>query len=737
MSLRHLCADSRSHQARSERDMSATSIFAGKDGRRNFIKTVALVGGGLTFGVEIPALSRGETVFAPDAFVRIDRSGAVTLIMPQVEMGQGIYTSIAMILAEELDVSLDRVVLQPAPPDDSKYTNRILGFQVTGGSTSIRAFWGPMRQTGASARALLVAAAAEAWKVPESDCRTDAGVVRHPATGREVPYGALIERASQLKPKADVPLKLPSAFKLIGEPIRRLDTPDKVNGEARFGIDAMPPGFKVATLVTCPVFGGRVSKVDSHAAESIAGVRQVVVLDDLVAVIGDHMWAAKRGVEALKIDWDLGPHANENTVELLAQHRAALNLQGVVAKNHGDLDAAFAIGKPVEVEYHVPFLAHAPMEPMNCTALVLPSSCEIWVGTQVITRAQAVAAKVTGLPLRSVTVNNHLLGGGFGRRLEVDYVEIAVRIAQKAVGTPVKVVWTRKEDIRKARYRPMYADRLKAKLENGRITAWHHRIVGSSVIARWDPAAFKDGIDTDAVDGAIDFPYGPRDLRVEYCRFEPASVPTCFWRGVGPTHNIFVIESFVDELAHRAGQDPVAFRRAQLTKQPRALACLELAASKSNWGAPLGARAGRGVAVQTVFDGFMATVAEVEVDVQGGVRVRRYTCAVDCGVVVNPDTVIAQIQGGLIYGLTAVLFGQVTLEKGRVQQSNFNDYRMLRIHEAPAIDVHVIPSNEAPGGIGEPGTTAAAAPVANAIFSATGVRLRHLPIDRVALAVGA
>jgi len=716
--------------------VKATSHFAGQEGRRNFIKSVALVGGGLTFGFGLPTLSRGETTFAPDAFVRIDRNGAVTLIMPQVEMGQGIYTALAQILAEELDVALDRVVLEAAPPDDAKYGNPILGIQITGGSTSIRAFWAPMQQTGATARALLVMAAAQTWNVHESECSTEAGVVKHAATRRELPYGALIERASRIRPPSNVAIKPASAFKVIGKAVRRLDTPDKTNGQARFGIDAMPEGYKVATLVTCPVFGGKVRKVDAKDATTIPGVRQVVALDDIVAVIGDHMWAAKTGLEALRIDWDFGPHANENTVDLLAQHRAALNLPGVTAKNVGNVDAAFASVEPIEVEYHLPFLAHAPMEPVNCTVLVGPDRCEIWVGNQVITRAQAIAAKVTGLPLKSVTVNNYLLGGGFGRKLEVDYIEKAVRIAQMVPGIPIKVIWTREEDIRKAMYRPMYADRIKAKLENGRIAAWHHRIAGSAIIARFSPSDFKNGVDPDAVDGAIDFPYGPRDLRVEYVRHEPPGIPTCFWRGVGPTHNIFVVEGFVDELAHRAGQDPVAFRRAQLGKQPRALACLELAAKKAGWGTPLAPRVGRGVAVQTVFGSYMATVAEVEVDVQGGVRVRRYTCAVDCGVVVNPDVVVAQVQGGLIFGLTAVLFGEITLVKGRVQQGNFNDYRMLRIHEAPAIDVHLVPSDAAPGGIGEPGTTAAAAPVINAIFAATGVRLRHLPIDRAALAVG-
>jgi isoquinoline 1-oxidoreductase beta subunit len=373
------------------------------------------------------------------------------------------------------------------------------------------------------------------------------------------------------------------------------------------------------------------------------------------------------------------------------------------------------------------------MEPMNCTVHVRPDGCEIWVGNQVITRTQAVAAKITGLPLAKVTVHNHLIGGGFGRRLEVDGIAKAVRIAQKVDG-PVKIVWTREEDIQQAMYRPVYFDRFAAVLTDGKITAWRHRIVGSSILARFAPPAFVNGLDSDAVDGAIDFPYDVANIHVDYVRQEPPAVPTCFWRGVGPTHNIFVIESFVDELAHRAGKDPVQFRLDQLHGAPRLRACLELVADKARWGQPLAARVGRGVAAQSVFGSYLATIAEAEVDRNGEVKVRRIVCAVDCGIAVNPDTIAAQIEGGLIFGLTAALHSQITIAKGRVQQNNFNDYRMMRINEAPAIEVHLIHSEEAPGGIGEPGTVAAAPSLANALFAATGVRLRHLPIDRDVLA---
>jgi isoquinoline 1-oxidoreductase beta subunit len=579
---------------------------------------------------------------------------------------------------------------------------------------------------------MLVEAAAATWRVDPGTCRTANSEVIHHPSGRRLAYGALIDRAARSTPPKNPTLKARKDFQLIGTPARRLDSPDKVNGRAMFGIDAMPPGVKFATLKSSPVFGGKVAHVDEAGARGLPGVRQLVVLDDLVAVVGDHMWAAKKGLDALQIQWDDGQNAAVSSEQIFSEIRAAGDRDGVVAKSVGDINKALSSNK-IEATYHVPFLAHAPMEPMNCTVHVRPDACEIWVGNQVITRTQAVAAKLTGLPLGKVIVHNHLIGGGFGRRLEVDMIAKAVRIAQKVDG-PVKIVWTREEDVQQAMYRPMYFDRLAAALTDGKITAWSHRVVGSSILARFAPPAFVKGLDADAVDGAIDFPYDVANIHVEYVRQEPPAIPTCFWRGVGPTHNIFVIESFVDELAHRAGKDPVQFRLDQLHGAPRLRACLELAATKAGWGSSLPARVGRGVAVQSVFGSHLATIAEAEVDRNGEVKVRRIVCAVDCGIAVNPDTIAAQIQGGLIFGLTAALHSQITIAKGRVQQSNFNDYRMMRINEAPSIEVHLIPSEEAPGGIGEPGTVAAAPSLANALFAATGVRLRQLPIDRGALA---
>ncbi len=700
--------------------------------------------GGFLLAFHLPVRAKNEPVqppdvtegkFAPNAFIRIDEAGKTTLVMPQVEMGQGIYTAVAMILAEELDADFASVTLEHAPANEKLYANPAFGIQATGGSTSVRAFWKPLRDAGASARAMLVQAAAQQWQVEPASCSTSNSEVLHKESGRKLSYGALALAANSLTPPKDVALKDPKDFVLIGKPLKRFDTPDKVNGKVVYGIDAMLPGMKFATLKQSPVFGGKVGKVDDRAARKIPGVQKIVVLDDLVAVVGDHMWAAKKGLDALVIDWDEGRNARISSKDIWQDLRAASEKDGVVAKSTGDITKGLATGDRLEASYELPFLAHATMEPLSATVHIKPDSCEIWTGTQIMARVQSEAAKAAGLPVEKVIVNNHLLGGGFGRKLEPDMVVAAVRIAKQVEG-PVKVVWTREEDIQHDIYRPVYRDTIAASLSDGKIVGWKYKIAGSAIIARWLPPAFQKGIDIDAVDSAVDMPYDIPNIHVEFVRAEPPAVPTGFWRGVGANNNVFAIECFMDELARKAGKDPVEFRRTMLAKEPRFLAVLNLAAEKANWGQPLPARVGRGVCVQPSFASFIATVVEAEVDEQGEVKLRRVTSVVDTGIAVNPDTIVAQVEGGLIFGLTAALYGEITIDKGRVQQSNFNDYRMLRIDEVPKIEVHVVKSGEMPGGIGETGVTAGPPALRNAIYAATGVALRRLPIDRALIAAG-
>ena len=702
----------------------------------------------MLLGFTLPGRTQGRADrFAPNAFIRIDHDGRVTLMMHKVEMGQGTYTSMPMLLAEELEVDLAQVRLEHAPPDDALYAEPLFGVQETGGSTSVRGNFEPLRRAGAAARTLLVAAAAQTWKVTATSCRAERGEVVHAPTGRRLGYGALVDQAATLAVPPNPPLKDPKDWTLIGTPAKRLDGPEKVNGAAQFGIDVRLPGMQVATLAACPVFGGKLGSVDDAKARAVPGVRQVVRLDDAVAVVADHMWAAKQGLAALAIRWDEGPNARLGTADIVQQLAAASQRSGVVARKVGDAAQAMAgAARKLEAIYELPFLAHATMEPVNCTVHVRPDGCDIWVGTQVPTFTRTAAAQLTGLPRERVQVHNHLLGGGFGRRLEVDFVRRAVRIAMQVSG-PVKVVWTREEDIQHDMYRPYYYDRIAAGLdERGRPVAWTHRVTGSSIIARVTSELFPKnlrviralglhqlvasirGLDTDAVEGAAEPPYELPNIRVEYVRQEPPGIPTAFWRGVGPTHNIFVVESFMDELAAATRQDPFQYRRALLDQAPRAKAVLELAALHAGWGQPLPPGSGRGIALLHAFGSYIAQVAEVVVSKQGEVRVPRVVCAVDCGVIVNPDTVKAQMESGIIFGISGALWGEITFKDGRVEQHNFNDYRVLRINEAPVIDVHLVKSSEPPGGIGEPGTSAVMPAVANAIFAATGKRIRRLPV---------
>ncbi|KVW38323.1 aldehyde dehydrogenase [Burkholderia ubonensis] len=732
--------------------MSRGLIEAGQAGagvsRRAFLKfgmtLGAAAGGGLLLGFSVPAAGGdarrsvigGDAneaprpgVFAPNAFVQIDRNGQVTLVMPKVEMGQGVYTSLPMLIAEELEVPLSNVTLDHAPPNEKLFFDPLLGGQLTGGSTSIRYAWEPMRRAGATARTLLVSAAAKQWGVDPAACRAENGEVLHPPSGRRASYGQLADAAAKLPVPKDVALKKPADFKLVGKPVKRLDSQEKVDGTARFGLDVRLPGMLVAVIVNSPVFGGTVASVDDTAARQIRGVRRIVRADNAVAVVGDHTWAAKRGASALVVKWNEGAGAKVSTQDIAADHaRAADSGKGAIARKDGDVDRAFANAKTrVDAVYEQPLLAHATMEPVNCTVHVRPDGCEIWVGTQVPTRALDAVQQITGFPREKIVVNNHLLGGGFGRRLEIDMVAQAVKIA-KQVNAPVKVVWTREEDIQHDMYRPYYYDRISAGLDaNGRPIAWRHRIVGSSILARFAPPAVKDGVDPDAVEVAAELPYDLPNQLVDYVRQEPRHVPTAFWRGVGPTRGTFVVESFIDELAAQAKTDPVQYRRALLGKSPRARNVLDVASKAAGWGTPLPKGQGRGVSVMHAFGSFFSIVVDVAVD-DGDVQVKRVVCAVDCGMAVNPDTIDAQVQGGIIFGITGALYGEITIENGRVAQSNFTDYRMLRINETPPIDVHIVKSGEAPGGIGEPGTAALAAALANAIFAATGKRVRKLPV---------
>ena len=705
--------------------------------RRNFLASSAAVGGGLLLSLSLPigqSEAAGSETFAPNAFIRIGSDGQIVLTMPYVEMGQGTYTSIPMLIAEELEVGLKQVKLEHAPPNEKLYANPLLGVQATGNSNAIRGGWKPLREAGATARVMLIAAAAKRWGVDVTSCRAQEGEVIHTPSGRKLSYGELAADAAKMPVPTNVALKKPEEFRLIGTPAKRLDIAGKVNGSAIYGMDARPPGVKVATLAQSPVFGGRVKSVDDTAAKAVKGVRQIVRLDDAVAIVADHMGAAKKGLEALKIEWDEGAHAGLSTADVARELEQATTRPGAVAQNIGDADKAMAnAATKVEATYQLPFLAHATMEPMNCTVHFRGSECEIWLGTQAIARVQSMAAKAAGLPVEKVIVHNHLIGGGFGRRLEADGAVRAVEIANQVDG-PVKVVWTREEDIQHDMYRPYWFDRIAAGLDkDGKPVVWTNRFAGSSVIARWLPPAFKDGLDPDTTEGAIDLVYSLPNFHVEYVRIEPPGIPTAFWRSVGPSHNVFVTESFIDELAAAAKQDPVAYRRALLDRNPRAKAVLDLAAEKSGWGQPLPKGRGRGIALQFAFGSYLAQVAEVEVATDGTVRVHRVIAAMDCGAVVNPNTVQAQIQSAVNFGLTAALYGEITLKGGRVEQTNFDTYQILRMNEAPTIEVHVVQSSEAPGGMGEAGTSGIVPAVANAVFAATGKRLRKMPIDASAL----
>jgi isoquinoline 1-oxidoreductase subunit beta len=700
--------------------------------RRHFLKIGAVAGGGLLIGFHLPLAMRdggaeaATNEFVPNAWIRIDADNSVTLRVASSEMGQGVYTSIPMLLAEELDCDWARLKVEMAPADKA-YTNPLIGQQLTGGSTAIRAFWTPLRQAGATGRELLMRAAAQTWKVNEDTCRTENGVVLHKASQRKATYGELAATAASLPVPTEVFLKEPSEFKLIGKSTPRLDTAHKINGSAVFGLDVKLPGLLTAVVARCPVFGGKPKKFDPSKATLVPGVRQVFAIQSGIAVVADNFWAAKTGRDALVLEWDEGANAKQSSAGIRQQLEDVLKKKTVSARQEGDTAKAFkAAAKRIEAVYEVPYLAHACMEPMNCTALVTPDSCELWVPTQGQTGAQLVASKIAGLPIEKVKVNTTFLGGGFGRRSEQDFVAEAVQLS-KATGAPVKVIWTREDDMQHDFYRPATLNRLSAALDKkGMPIAWQHQMVGPSIFARVFPSSIKDGIDRTSVEGAANLPYAIPNLQVTWA-MENGAVPVGFWRSVGSSQNAYVTECFLDELAAAARKDPYEFRRTLLAKHPRHLGVLELAANKASWGKPLPSGRTRGIAVAEAFGSYCAQVAEVSVE-RGQVRVQRVVCAIDCGMVVNPDTVVAQMESAIVYGLTAALKGEITIKDGRVVQSNFHDYPLLRLDEMPDIEVHIVKSSEHPGGVGEPGTPPIAPAVANAVFAATGKPVRKLPI---------
>ena len=707
--------------------------------RRSFLHTAAVAGGGLVIGFALPEGMKRLAAQGPpkkglpraNAFLRIGADDTVTVSLSHSEMGQGIWTTLPMLLNEELgaDWSKIRVEHAPAAPE---YAHTAFGMQMTGGSSTTWSEFDRYRQVGAVARTLLVAAAAARWGVPAAECRVEKGAVVHGE--KKLGFGALADDAAKLPPPESVTLKDRKAWSLIGKPTKRLDTPEKITGKAVFGLDVTLPGLLTAVVAHAPTFGGKVKSVDATAAKAVPGVRSVFEIPTGVAVVADHFWAAKRGRDALKIDWDGGPNAKLDTRTLRKEFSALVRKAGTVAKTEGDAEKTLAKSAPaklVTAEYGVPYLAHAAMEPLNCTIRKTADGCEILTGTQFQTMEQATAAKILGLAPEKVTIRTTFLGGGFGRRAtqSCDMVTEAAHVA-KQVDAPVKVVWTREDDMRGGYYRPMFVHRVEAALDaKGHPEAWRQRIAGQSIIAGtpFEPMMVKDGIDHTSVEGASDSPYVTPipNHRVELHSPKPG-IPVLWWRSVGHTHTAFAVESFVDELAHAAKEDPLAYRRELLAKSPRVLAVLDKAAKEAGWGTPLAKGRGRGIAVHESFGSIVAEVAEVSVEASR-IRVHRVVCAIDCGVVVNPLNVEAQLQSAVAYGLGAALHGEITMKDGRVEQGNFNGYRVLRMNEMPKVEVHVVDSGGKMGGVGEPGTPPIAPAVANAVFALTGKRLRELP----------
>ena len=686
--------------------------------RREFLETGVAAGASLLIGFHLPAFDRGATQsFKPNAWIEIRPDGVVTIWTGRSEMGQGVKTAMPMIVAEELEADWTRVQVAQADADPA------YGDQFTVGSRSVRSGFEPLRRAGAAAREMLIGAAALTWKVPREACRARNGMVEHVATGRRLGYGSLAALAATLPVPADPPLKPPSEFRILGTRVPRVDTPDKVSGEAVYGIDVRVPGMVYAAVARCPVFGGKVKSFDPAPALAVPGVLRVVQISSGVAVVADRTWAAFEGKKALQVEWDEGKVAQWSSDGIWRAFAAAAERPagGEVVRAVGDVDSALkGAARTVEAVYQAPYLAHACMEPMNCTAHVRGKRCEIWAPTQNPQGIEHAAAKLTGLAPEAITVHVTYLGGGFGRRGgPMDYATEAVELAQNIDG-PVQVVWTREDDIQNALYRPATYNVLRGGLDTrGAPVAWSHRLVG------------PEGGSFLLTRGADELIYPVPHFRLERVIEDPG-VPVAPWRGVGPSQNGWVVESFVDELAHAAGKDPYALRRELVAGHPRLVQVLDLAAERAGWSSAPPAGRSRGIALWQFGDTFLAQVAEVSVSTEGAVRVHRVVCAIDCGVVVNPAGVEAQVHSAIIYGLTAALYGEITIDRGRVAQSNFNDYRMLSLAETPEIAVHLVRSDAAPGGVGEAGLPPIAPAVCNAIFAGTGKRIRRLPIGRMA-----
>ena len=721
------------------RTVPLTRGAGGGANRRDFLKAGASISAGLVVACFMPLgvrkafaqdVAKKPAQIPPNAFVRIAPDSSVTVLLKHSEMGQGVWTSIPMVVADELDCDWSKVKVEHAPAAP-EYAHTVFGIQMTGGSTSTWESFAQLRQAGATARALLIAAAAKKWSLNgTSGCRTENGFVL--CGDKRVSYGELADAAAKLPMPADVALKKPEEFRLIGKPTRRLDSKAKVTGIAQFGLDVKRPDMLIATVARGPVFGAKVKSFDATKAKTVPGVVDVVQVPTGVAVLGKHFWAAKQGRDALVVDWDLGAGATISTESLRAEYRKLAQTTGAVAKKAGDVDAALKAGKVIEAEYEVPFLAHAPMEPENCTVEIGKDGADIWTGTQFQTLDQGLSAQILGLKPEQVRIHTTFLGGGFGRRANptCDYVTEAVQVA-KASGKTVKVVWTREDDIHGGYYRPMWLSRLRATLDkDGKPAAWAHTVVGQSILhgTPFEKMMVKDGVDATSVEGAADSPYLDAVAAHRVDLHSPTSpISVLWWRSVGHSNTGFVVESFVDELAHAAKKDPLEYRRTLLPEKSRERLALDLAAEKFGWGKPLPKGHAAGIAVHASFGSYVAQIAEVSVE-DKKIKVHRVVCAIDCGPVVNPLTVEAQMQSGIAFGLGAALHSELTFKDGKVEQSNFHNYVVLRSNEMPKVEVHIVPSTDKMGGCGEPGTPPIAPAVANAVFAATGQRLRKLPL---------